>query len=71
MRHILIADGHEQSVVLLQGLGGNPPQDPIFSDAFAGASQVVQNIAGTAVQQAVMPARGAGNQRPLDRKSVV
>ena len=61
-RQVPFGEGHEQPVVLLQGLGDDAAQDPVFPPALAGRGRVVQHVARAAVQQPVVAAGGAGQK---------
>ena len=57
---VILGQGDEQAVGLLDAVTGNAPQDHVLADALAGALAVGHGISGTTVHQAVVAARGAG-----------
>ena len=55
--HVLVGDGHEQAVVLLEGAGRDVAKERVLLDALHGRLLVVHGVARAAVQQAVVATR--------------
>ena len=53
---------NEETACVLDAMGDDPPEDPVFSDAFPGGFEVVYGIAGAAVQEALVPSGCAGGE---------
>ena len=64
---VLVGQGHEQAVVLLERSRGDAPQDLVLGDALNGGGAVCRRVAGAAVEQAVVPAcRTRGHLAPFN-----
>ena len=64
---VLVADRHEQAVILLERSRAYPPQDLVLGDALDRGGTVGRGVAGAAVEQAMMAPRGSGSDlAPLD-----
>ena len=56
--HVLVRDGDEQAVVLLERPRGDPAEDAVLGDALDRGLHVTDRVAATAVQQAVVASGG-------------
>ena len=65
MGEIVLVQRHEEAAVGLDRLGREAAQNLIFLPALPGCFRIVEDIPGAAVQQAVVPAGGAGEQLAL------
>ena len=66
---VIFRQGDEKAVRLVDAVGGYPPQDLVFLDAFFRGFGIVYGVAGARVQQAVVAAGGAGGDvGPFDEQ---
>ena len=56
---IIFRQGEEEAARVLDAVAGNPLEDAVFLDAFAGGLLIRYRVASTGVQQAVVAAGGA------------
>ena len=47
----------EETAGVLDAVGGDPPEDPVFGDALPGGFGIVDGVAAAAVEEALVPCR--------------
>ena len=66
---VVFREGDEEAVGLVDAVGCDAAEDAVLADALFGRFGIVHGIARTGVQEAVVPARGAGGDvGPLDEQ---
>ena len=61
----ILGQRDEEAIRRLNAMRRNPPEDPVLRNALPGRIRVGDRIASATVEEAVVPARGAGEEVPL------